>query len=91
MKQQYPLKLAKGRSWSGEGAAESFKNALEDEISFLKTKGESCSPSELCSIQKGERRLENFKKKPNWRLLVACAKYELQNVSESTRHRQKRT
>ena len=90
LKQQYQLESAKGRRWSAEGAAESFKNALEDEISSLKTKGESCSPSELCSIQRGERRLENLKKKANWRLLVACAKYELQIVSESARHRTKR-
>ena len=38
LKQPYQLKLAKGRRWSGEGAAESFKNALEDEISSFKAK-----------------------------------------------------
>ena len=43
----------------------------------------------MCSIQKGERRLENLKKH-NWNRLVVCAKYELRIVSESTRHRQKR-
>ena len=83
--QQYQLKLANGRRWSAEGAADSFKNALEDEISSLKTRGESCSPSELCRIHQGERRLENLKKKANWNIRFACAKYELQIVSESTR------
>ena len=82
--------MAKGRRWSGDGAAESFNHALGDEISSLKTKCKSCSPAELCTIQKVERRLENLKKKHNWRTLVACVKYELQIVSESTRHRQKR-
>ena len=80
LKQQYQLTLAKGQGWSGEDAAESFNNALEDEISSLKTKGESCSPAELCRIKEGERRLENLKRKHNWKALVACVKCELQIV-----------
>ena len=37
LRQQYQLKFANGRRWSGAGAAESFENALEDEISIRKT------------------------------------------------------
>ena len=32
----------------------------------------------LLSLQQGERRLENLKKRHSWKALVACAKYELQ-------------
>ena len=78
LRQWYQLESAKGREWSEERAAESFKNELEDETNSLEAKGESCSPAELCIIQQGERRLENRKKRHNWKALVACAKYELQ-------------
>ena len=61
---------------------ESVNNALEDEITSLKTTGESCSPAELCRIQQGERRPENLKKKHNWRALVATAKYELKVIDK---------
>ena len=76
---------------AAEDGAENFKKELEDEINALEIKGDPCSPDELCRIQMGERRLENLKQKPNWRLLVACAKYELQIVSESTRRRKTQT
>ena len=81
---------AKGRGLSAEDTAECFRNALEDETSSLKRKkGESCSPAELCRVQKGEKRVENLKKKYHRKQLVVCVKYELQIVSESTRHRNK--
>ena len=80
LRQWYQLESAKGRRWSAEDAAENFKKELEDDISSVKIKGESSSPDELCRIQLGERRLENLKKKHNWKHLVACTKWELQIV-----------
>ena len=47
------LESAKGREWSAEYAAESFKGELEDEISSLKEKDESCSPDELLRVKQG--------------------------------------
>ena len=82
LKHWYQLESAKGSELSVHGAAFYFTIELEDGISSLKRKGEECSPDELRRIQQGERRLENLKKIHNWKRLRACAKYELQIVSE---------
>ena len=65
MRQWYQLESAS--ELSVHDAALYFKIELEDEISFLKRKGEECSPDELRRIQQGEIRLENLKKVHNWK------------------------
>ena len=58
---------------------------MKTRSAFSRQKVSRAKHLSCAECRKGGRRVENLKTKANLRLLVACAKYELQMVSESTR------